>query len=577
MNLKFKTHKDPRYFNNVIKSESNSEKSQNSEPFNLNFPNVNPHQSNNFFDNINSNNFNDNLYTANNKQNEETNMTENNNMMEQNYYLNQNKKTNLYNGLKENAIEDYEKKKFFEENHIINNKIHEVSEKYEEFEKEIKTDNCRNQLFNYYFNINFTEEEILLIGLDIDDSFIAEQFYVEKLINDESKKKPNLFQKNKEEKDLNIINSLCYENKKEKTKKLSEKNKTIKEEMSLENFNNKDFENIKKMNSEKKEKPDESDEKMKSKEISKEEKEEFNKNQKLETSNSGIKDQEDSITNKNIFYIDKKNKPLFKVGPPNISNSTTKDSIISNSASNTCFKCQDSIFSDISNAENRDKILNITKISKDESKLNESNIILNNFEMKQNIRNSFMFFPNINKNENPLNNLSANNIANFQSKKDEFEEELKNNDTFLNLKRDRVKEKIKDNMRTLGDFEKNIYREFSDYLIEKENENDIKDNASLDKNFWNLIHTKNISKSNLEFEGNKIKSYSYNLIKYIFSKDDISNIYEDFLKDINFHQKYISKNKKRYKYKNNNSYELYRKNIHKIYCEKFKENELELT
>ena len=91
-------------------------------------------------------------------------------------------------------------------------------------------------MFNYYFNINFTEEEILLIGLDIDDSFIAEQFYVEKLINDESKKKPNLFQKNKEEKDLNIINSLCYENKKEKTKKLSEKNKTIKEEMSLENF-----------------------------------------------------------------------------------------------------------------------------------------------------------------------------------------------------------------------------------------------------------------------------------------------------------------------------------------------------
>jgi hypothetical protein len=39
-------------------------------------------------------------------------MTENNNMMEQNYYLNQNKKTNLYNGLKENAIEDYEKKNF---------------------------------------------------------------------------------------------------------------------------------------------------------------------------------------------------------------------------------------------------------------------------------------------------------------------------------------------------------------------------------------------------------------------------------------------------------------------------------
>jgi hypothetical protein len=55
-------------------------------------------------------------------------------------------------------------------------------------------------LFNYYFNINFTEEEILLIGLDIDDSFIAEQFYVEKLINDESKKNQIYFRKIKKKK-----------------------------------------------------------------------------------------------------------------------------------------------------------------------------------------------------------------------------------------------------------------------------------------------------------------------------------------------------------------------------------------
>ena len=196
--------------------------------------------------------------------------------------------------------------------------------------------------------------------------------------------------------------------------------------------------------------------------------------------------------------------------------------------------------------------------------------------MKQSYENSFIIFSDINKNKNPIINLSVNNISNIQCQKAEFENDLKDNDTFLNLKRERIKEKMKGNVRTLGDFEKNIYREFGDYLIEKENEDDIKDKSSLDKNFWNLIHTKDISKSNIEFEGNKIKSYSHKLIKYIFSKDGISNIYEDFLKDNYFHQKYILKNKKRYKYKNNNSYVLYRKNMHKIYCNKYKESELEL-
>ena len=129
-------------------------------------------------------------------------------------------------------------------------------------------------------------------------------------------------------------------------------------------------------------------------------------------------------------------------------------------------------------------------------------------------------------------------------------------------------------MRTLYDFEKNIYREFASYL--SDNEEKYKNTPGLDDEFWKIIHIKDISKSNKEFEGKKIKSFSHKLIKYIFSKD-ISNIYENFLKDKDFHKNYISQNKKRTEYKNNNSYQLYKKNIHKIYCKKYKESEFELN
>ena len=200
----------------------------------------------------------------------------------------------------------------------------------------------------------------------------------------------------------------------------------------------------------------------------------------------------------------------------------------------------------------------------------ESNLaIKQKSELLQKFNISFSIDSRINKMEDVHNNLSANNIEHIQDKTDESGEEL------LKLKRKRFTELIKSEMRTLYDFEKNIYREFASYL--SDNEEKYKNTPGLDDEFWKIIHIKDISKSNIEFEGKKIKSFSHKLIQYIFSKDEISNIYENFLKDKDFHRNYISQNKKRTEYKNNNSYQLYKKNIHKIYCKKYKESEFELN
>lgn len=508
-------------------------------------------------------NFNYNLNAESNQHCEEFYKIENNQMVEQNYNQNFDNNLNFYKGLLENAVEELEKDKFFEDN-LFNN-IYEVDESYEEFKKGIKTNNNLNKMLdddNDDFAINSMEkEEIIIYGKDVNDSFIVEQFCLEELMNDELSKQSNIFQNKKEENDQNIMSTPCNENDYEKAKKLiKEYIKKLEGETPNENSNNNDLENTKKSYSKNMKEPYKNHKKIKSSDLSK----------KKKNVDRIRKEMNNFIIKKMIFYIAKKNKSFGTDGPQNLSNSSTKDSLSSNNASNTHFKCQINLSSDISNTKKRDKIYNITKIFKDEFKLNKSDIIRNNFEEKQNCEYSFLI-PSSNINKNQINNLSDNNIENISVEKDESKDE----DSFLNLKRNRIKDKIKNNMRTLGDFEKNIYREFRNYLIE--NEYNLKNKESLDNEFWALIHTKDIKKSNVKFEGNNIYSYSHELIKYIISKDDIPYIYEDFLKDNNFHQKYISQNKKRGIYKNNNSYKLYRKNLHKIYCKKYKESELELT
>ena len=129
-------------------------------------------------------------------------------------------------------------------------------------------------------------------------------------------------------------------------------------------------------------------------------------------------------------------------------------------------------------------MFNITKINKDNPRLNKSlyyNSVIND--------------SNINKSDYIKNNLSFDDIIKFPDKIKKLEDKL------LTKKRDRVKDELKPHMRVLYDFEKNIYREFRIYLFEKKEI--YKNDPSLDIKFWELIDINDISKTEIEIEGNK--------------------------------------------------------------------------
>ena len=58
----------------------------------------------------------------------------------------------------------------------------------------------------------------------------------------------------------------------------------------------------------------------------------------------------------------------------------------------------------------------------------------------------------------------------------------------------------------------------------------------------------------------------------LFSIDGTSDLYEKFLKDFQFHYQY----QLRIRTRSASAYEFYRKNLHIIYCNKYKESDLEL-
>jgi len=563
------------FFNFRRKYESDTENGQIlNYPFNV--PNLNntiPQKVNNSLDNINDGDFNNILNAKNKQNNEEFFMTENNEIIEQMKDINSNQKSNFYSGLEEYIY-------LSEEKQINDDVVHlyENSENYDTFKQGIKSNNKSNQIQNFDTKIDKIDikNEIIFNGMDIDDSFIVEQFCVEELINGETDEDSNSYPTKKEEKNERNLNNSCKGDDYEKTKKILKEFIEKKEgELKFEFWDDNDFGETKEPNFETTENLNENHGKVKASKIS--EQIESNKDEKSDISNLKRKTLKNTETNKNIFYIEKKNKSVIKTDSFNEvkvlqdkSNSSTKDSLSSNNASNSLFKSQVCLFSDISNVEHKNSIFNITKISKDESYIFDSNFAFKqDSEILQKFNISSINGSRINKFENVHNNLSANNIEHFQDETYEADEE------FLKSKRKRFTKLIKSEMRTLYDFEKNIYREFASYLSDKEEK--YKNISSLDDNFWEIIHIKDISKSNIEFEGKKIKSFSHKLIKYIFSKDEISNIYEDFLKDKVFHKKYISQHIKRTEYKNNNSYQLYKKNIHKIYCKKYKESEFELN
>ena len=580
---------DPRYFNDCTKVEPDTNSEQNlNDPFNI--PYLNPQPINNSIDEINKVDISiNNLGAESNQQEGKILIAQNNDMFDQIEDLNFEQKSNLYSLLNNDRFEEYEISHISEKSQINFNKDHqnEVNENYNDFKEGIKVNINAIQSQNIDIKIENIDmkNEIIFSEIDINDSFIGEQFCIEELINDESIKKLNLYSIEKEKKDENKdkMNISYNEDDYEKTKKILKTFIEKKEaELKFEKYNNKDLENIKKPNCEATEKFNENQEKVKGSDIS--EKTESFKNEKSKISDSKIEELKHIETNKNRFYFEKKNKSFIKTDSFNkvkvlqdTSNSSTKDSLFSNNASNISFKSQVCFFSDISNVEDKNTIYNNTKIFKDESKLNKSYMFKCNFvinqksENSQKPNNSLIIGSRINKIEKADNKLSANNKKHIQDKSEISGKEL------LNNKKKRFKKYIKSKcytMRNYSDFDKNIFREFRSYLSLKETTYNIK--RSLGDKFGEIIDKKDISKSNIELDKKIINSYSNELMKYIFSKDEISNIYEDFLKDNDFHKNYITLKTKTKVYVNYKAYMLYRKNFHKIYCDKYKEKDLDL-
>ena len=197
----------------------------------------------------------------------------------------------------------------------------------------------------------------------------------------------------------------------------------------------------------------------------------------------------------------------------------------------------------------------------------KSNTDRNNIEMKQvseNLKNSYIF-PQKNPKGNDLyNNINKNHLKIFCVYQDENSKENKKKiNEEIKKKRDIVKARITEPTK-LGDIEKYLYREFKDYL--KKN----KDKFNLKSDFWDAFFaTKRKNDPILTYilNGEKLEffSYSHELMVLLFSIKETSDLYEKFLEDDDF-QKYSQSH-----------FYVYRKNFHKIYCEKYKESDLDLV
>ena len=574
------TNRDPRYFINGTVSESEKENDQRLfHSFTLPSHSAKLQKLNISFNNKNDND-------KNNRQDEILNISENNEIIEQANYQNSSRASNLYSRIYDDYSREFEISQLSE--------FHEDIGNFNLFKEGIKDDNNGDNFLNSDISSLKKEnmsKEILFNGTDIDDSFIVEQFCVEELIFDKSEENneiPILFKNEKENnKEKKIDTSFDKCDKKEKKKILLDFVKRFEED----DCKNKIWVDEKKQSFGTKENHKDNQEKSKSPEKPKK-KIEFITNKQLKDINNLKKVQKDKKEKKVTFLIENKNKSFTKEGLSNEnknfqenSNSSTKDSKTSNISYNISYKGQINTSSNILKTENLNniscitfdvknkimenisnwqkeeekvgQIFNIAKISKDNPRLNKSlyyNSVIND--------------SNINKSDYIKNNLSFDDIIKFPDKIKKLEDKL------LTNKRNRVKDELKPHMSKLYDFEKNIYREFRIYLFEKKEI--YKKEPSLDIKFWELIDINDISKTEIEIEGNKYKDYTHELMKYLFSKDGIPKIYEEFLKDNTFHKNYISKNAKRQKYKNYESYEKYRNNFHKIYCDKYEENDLDL-
>ena len=306
----------------------------------------------------------------------------------------------------------------------------------------------------------------------------------------------------------------------------------------------------------------------------------------------------------NINNINTKDNNTFNTKQNNLINGLSGKSsnvnyaeIGNNINSNDISKKNDSLNNLLSKKRKREgkKIFEINKSAKygkrleDKKKLNSDKngkffVIKNNNELKQEPKVA------INSSPPPQTNSMKNDKSVKQNKNQDkifkvleyyrISKEIKSKEEIIKKKRDKiegifrsklplVKGKSKRQL-NLGDIERYNYRKFKNYLKKK------KDEYDLNNDFWDAFFAPKkdgepVLELTINKENIKFRSHSQKLMTFLFSIDGISDLYENLLKDKDFQNNYeVDK-----EIPNVYIYKFYGKNLHKIYCDKYEESDLD--
>ena len=244
----------------------------------------------------------------------------------------------------------------------------------------------------------------------------------------------------------------------------------------------------------------------------------------------------------------------------------------------------------------RKKIFEINKSAKygkrleDKKKLNSDKngkffVIKNNNELKQEtkvaINSSAPPQTNSMKNDKSIKQIKNQNKIFKVLEYHRISKEIKSKEEIIKKKRDIVEGIFRSKLSlvkgkserqlTLGDIERYNYRKFKNYLKKK------KDEYDLNNYFWDAFFAPKkdgepVLELTINKENIKFPSHSHKLMAFLFSINDcISDFYENLLKDVDFQNNYeVDKNSP-----NVYIYKFYGKNLHKIYCDKYEESDLD--
>ena len=223
-----------------------------------------------------------------------------------------------------------------------------------------------------------------------------------------------------------------------------------------------------------------------------------------------------------------------------------KDSITLNNVSNNMNNSLDNITFDLSNLKITDDINLINKFKK--------NNILDNLCNRKRMRvkeKIFKIYKSTKykkklKDKNKNKSLANKEIFIAQKFFRNLIDDKKKNNELIKNKRSKVFEEIKkiDDVK-LVDCERYNYRKFTSYLNEKMNSKNKK---------------------------NKNHSYSHDVMRKLFSTESNLNLYEEYLKDEDFHKNYREKRKTKHII----AFEFYGKYFHKIYSNNYDVSDLDL-